>query len=97
MIDVKNDVGPTPGTMFRFQFRFSTGWDKLAMVMGTICAMAHGAALPAMIVVFGDMTDLFVYDAMFKAFLDEYWDNIAAIPGFNYTQDEVIDDPILIK
>jgi hypothetical protein len=30
------------------------------MIIGTICAMAHGVALPALVIVFGDMTDNFV-------------------------------------
>jgi hypothetical protein len=30
------------------------------MIIGTVCAMAHGLALPALVIVFGDMTDSFV-------------------------------------
>ena len=30
------------------------------MIFGGICACAHGAGLPLLMIVFGDMTDLFV-------------------------------------
>ncbi|KAM8966761.1 ATP-dependent translocase ABCB1 [Pelodytes ibericus] len=41
-------------------FRYSSAVDKLLMLFGTIAAMAHGAGLPLMMLVFGDMTDSFV-------------------------------------
>uniref|UniRef100_A0A8C9QQL5 ATP binding cassette subfamily B member 1 n=1 Tax=Spermophilus dauricus TaxID=99837 RepID=A0A8C9QQL5_SPEDA len=40
-------------------FRYSDWLDKLYMVLGTLAAIVHGAALPAMMLVFGDMTDTF--------------------------------------
>jgi ATP-binding cassette, subfamily B (MDR/TAP), member 1 len=30
------------------------------MIVGVICALLHGAALPALMLVFGEMTDAFV-------------------------------------
>jgi len=30
------------------------------MVVGSICAIAHGVSMPLMIVFFGDMTDSFI-------------------------------------
>lgn len=41
------------------------------MIVGLFCAAANGAALPAMIIVFGDMIDLFVNSGIFTAFLKE--------------------------
>ncbi|XP_073438022.1 ATP-dependent translocase ABCB1 [Dendrobates tinctorius] len=41
-------------------FRYSGGVDRLLMLVGTLAAMAHGAGLPLMMLVFGDMTDSFV-------------------------------------
>lgn len=35
----------------------------LLMVFATIMAMVNGSILPLMVIVFGDMTDSFVYDA----------------------------------
>lgn len=41
-------------------FRFATKLDVLLMILGSICAAAHGTALPALMLIFGDMTDSFV-------------------------------------
>uniref|UniRef100_A0A670JQI8 Bile salt export pump n=1 Tax=Podarcis muralis TaxID=64176 RepID=A0A670JQI8_PODMU len=44
-------------------FRFASSSEKLMMVFGGICAALHGAAQPAMLIVFGVMTDTFIqYD-----------------------------------
>ncbi|XP_003782856.1 multidrug resistance protein 1 [Otolemur garnettii] len=40
-------------------FRYSNWLDKLYMVVGTLAAIIHGAGLPLMMLVFGDMTDSF--------------------------------------
>ncbi|KAM6152565.1 ATP-dependent translocase ABCB1 [Erethizon dorsatum] len=40
-------------------FRYSDWLDRLYMVLGTLAAVIHGAALPLMMLVFGDMTDSF--------------------------------------
>ncbi|XP_006891548.1 PREDICTED: multidrug resistance protein 1 [Elephantulus edwardii] len=40
-------------------FRYSNWLDKLYMLLGTLAAVIHGAALPLMMLVFGDMTDSF--------------------------------------
>ncbi|XP_066501736.1 ATP-binding cassette, sub-family B (MDR/TAP), member 4 [Hoplias malabaricus] len=44
-------------------FRYADGVDILLMVVGTIMSMANGAVLPAMVIVFGEMTDSFMKDA----------------------------------
>ncbi|KAG8508437.1 ATP-dependent translocase ABCB1, partial [Galemys pyrenaicus] len=41
------------------RFRYSNWLDRLYMVLGTVAAIIHGAALPLMMLVFGDMTDSF--------------------------------------
>ncbi|XP_066484598.1 ATP-dependent translocase ABCB1 isoform X2 [Tiliqua scincoides] len=41
-------------------FRYSNCVDKLLMVVGTLLSALHGAALPCMMIIFGDMTDSFV-------------------------------------
>uniref|UniRef100_A0A4W4EAF4 ATP-binding cassette, sub-family B (MDR/TAP), member 4 n=1 Tax=Electrophorus electricus TaxID=8005 RepID=A0A4W4EAF4_ELEEL len=43
------------------QFRYADGGDLVLMFFGTIMAMANGAVLPAMVIVFGDMTNSFCY------------------------------------
>ncbi|KAM5255814.1 ATP-dependent translocase ABCB1-like [Ctenodactylus gundi] len=40
-------------------FRYSDLQDRLCMVLGTLAAIAHGTALPCMMLVFGEMTDSF--------------------------------------
>lgn len=44
-------------------FRYATKMDILLMILGTLCSCAHGAALPGLLIVFGEMTDSFVYVA----------------------------------
>ncbi|KAL7835875.1 hypothetical protein SRHO_G00282220 [Serrasalmus rhombeus] len=41
-------------------FRYADAVDIFLMVIGTIMSVANGAVLPAMVIVFGDMTDSFV-------------------------------------
>ncbi|XP_061088168.1 ATP-binding cassette, sub-family B (MDR/TAP), member 4 [Conger conger] len=43
-------------------FRYADGLDTCLMVVGLVMALANGAVLPLMAVVFGDMTDSFVDD-----------------------------------
>ncbi|KAK6491454.1 ATP-dependent translocase ABCB1-like isoform X1 [Huso huso] len=45
-------------------FRYADSVDILLMVLGTLMAVAHGGAMPAMVIVFGDMTDSFVSDSI---------------------------------
>ncbi|KAM4874400.1 ATP-dependent translocase ABCB1 isoform 1-T1 [Thomomys bottae] len=40
-------------------FRYADWLDRLYMVLGTLAAVLHGAAIPLMILVFGEMTDSF--------------------------------------
>ncbi|XP_042282785.1 bile salt export pump isoform X2 [Thunnus maccoyii] len=41
-------------------FRFATWKDNVLMVVGSLCALIHGAASPLMLLVYGMMTDTFV-------------------------------------
>ncbi|OXB67674.1 hypothetical protein ASZ78_015206 [Callipepla squamata] len=55
-------------------FRYSDWQDKFLMALGTTMAVFHGASLPLMMIVFGDMTDTFIssenisYPANFSLF-----------------------------
>ncbi|XP_031432465.1 ATP-binding cassette, sub-family B (MDR/TAP), member 4 isoform X2 [Clupea harengus] len=60
-------------------FRFASSVDILFMVVGTVMALANGAVLPAMVIVFGDMTDSFVGDASLPP-------NITLPPNFTIPQ-----------
>ncbi|XP_062287117.1 bile salt export pump [Scomber scombrus] len=49
------------GSVGYFQlFRFATCKDKLMMLVGSLCALIHGAASPLMLLVYGMMTNTFV-------------------------------------
>lgn len=77
------------------QFRFADCLDWFLMIMGSIFALCHGAALPGMIIVFGDMTDLMVNSGVYTAFLSN-----ATVQAFlaskNLTSSDVTDDPTLL-
>ncbi|XP_078273190.1 ATP-dependent translocase ABCB1-like isoform X1 [Rhinoraja longicauda] len=60
-------------------FRYADCKDKLLMVLGSVAAIIHGFAMPLMIIVFGEMTDSFVLDALMK--------NITANSTLNATAD----------
>ncbi|XP_053569971.1 ATP-dependent translocase ABCB1 [Bombina bombina] len=47
----------SPFTMFRY----SSVSDRFLMIFGTLAAIIHGAGLPLMMLVFGEMTDSFVF------------------------------------
>ncbi|XP_070643733.1 phosphatidylcholine translocator ABCB4 isoform X6 [Bos indicus] len=55
--DEKKEKRPTVSTFA--MFRYSNWLDRLYMVLGTLAAIIHGAGLPLMMLVFGDMTDSF--------------------------------------
>ena len=84
-----------PYNAFIIQFRFAGSTEKLMMLAGLVAACLNGAALPLMIVVFGEMTDLFISDGAFENWLDFYWDNITAVFP-NATKDIIMDNPDVI-
>jgi ATP-binding cassette subfamily B (MDR/TAP) protein 1 len=51
-------------------FRFAQPLDVFMMILGLICACGHGACLPLLILIFGDMIDRFVDDGKFKELLE---------------------------
>lgn len=74
-----------------FQFRFATWLDVVLTLLGLISAMLHGTALPLLIVVFGDMTDLFINNADQEAFFN------TLVNGTNYTAEQVYSDENLAR
>ncbi|XP_023931974.1 multidrug resistance protein 1-like [Lingula anatina] len=52
-------------------FRYATKFDVLLILVGTLFAIAHGAAFPMLMVVFGDMTDTFIMNSTSGAFNEE--------------------------
>ncbi|XP_077160256.1 ATP-dependent translocase ABCB1-like isoform X2 [Paroedura picta] len=53
-------------------FRYSDWLDKLLMILGTCFAAVHGASLPVMMIIFGEMTDSFVEEGMASAIPPEF-------------------------
>ncbi|KAL8162250.1 hypothetical protein V2J09_013739 [Rumex salicifolius] len=49
----------TESVPFYKLFSFANSTDKILMVVGSICAAGHGACMPIMIVLFGDVIDAF--------------------------------------
>ncbi|XP_073503101.1 bile salt export pump-like [Phyllobates terribilis] len=41
-------------------FRYASCKDIVMMVIGAVCALAHGAAQPMMLLIYGQMTDIFI-------------------------------------
>ena len=76
------------------QFRFADAKDKILIAFGVVFSVLQGAAMPLMIIVFGDMSDLFIYDEMYSNWLDEYWDNISQYT--NATQEECLENPDIV-
>nr|XP_032831471.1 ATP-dependent translocase ABCB1-like [Petromyzon marinus] len=56
----KKDKRPKGAVGVLEVFRFADGLDVALMIVGLVSSMAHGGALPIMIIVFGQMTDSFV-------------------------------------
>ncbi|KAJ8314248.1 LOW QUALITY PROTEIN: hypothetical protein KUTeg_008809 [Tegillarca granosa] len=75
-------------------FKYSTALDKLFMIIGSIAASGNGAALPCMLIVFGEMIDVFVTSASYYYILD-------LVPAFlkslNTTKEAVILNPDILK
>ncbi|ESO87487.1 hypothetical protein LOTGIDRAFT_145992, partial [Lottia gigantea] len=75
-------------------FRYADCIDRILMIVGCLAAMIHGAAFPVMIIVFGDMIDLFVNNGI-GAFL--YLPNVQAfINAFNISQNTIISDQTVL-
>ncbi|KAL1259210.1 hypothetical protein QQF64_009787 [Cirrhinus molitorella] len=56
----KKKKEPVKAIGFFQLFRYATCLEVLLMLIGLVCAAAHGVALPLMCVIFGQMTDSFV-------------------------------------
>ena len=66
------------------------------MVVGTIAAMGNGAALPLMIIVFGNMADSFINEAQAK----NIWKQLDAqfnLTGRGITEDIVAKNPDILR
>ncbi|OWF55459.1 Multidrug resistance protein 1 [Mizuhopecten yessoensis] len=92
--DKEKKEEPMNAVGFFETFRFSDCWDRLLMIIGSIGAMAHGAGMPAMIIVFGTMTDSFVDVGKYTAILEVIADFLTNV---GLTQAACIANPSLLS
>ena len=52
------------------QFRYATSFDYILILLGTIAAIAHGTALPLLLLYFGDLTNIFISQSATLAAID---------------------------
>ncbi|XP_065930084.1 ATP-dependent translocase ABCB1 isoform X2 [Magallana gigas] len=76
-------------------FKYSDCIDIIMMILGSICAMCHGASLPCMIIVFGSMIDTFVESKKFEYFLLSL--NSTYLSSAGLTVNGIIKEPELLK
>ena len=81
------------------QFRFAETKDKLLIAMGSVCAFVQGVAFPLMIIVFGDMTNFFIYNEQFALWVDENCDELKNRTGINNDTlcEQVLENPELLE
>ena len=66
--------------------------DYVLLFVGILTSIILGLSMPAIIVVFGDMTDSMITEAAIENLIDENWGPISLIcPG--QSQEEVLEDP----
>lgn len=74
-----------------FQFRYATKLDQLFMLIGTLSALGHGALMPLMILVFGELLDSFTDRVSEFCTLDlESLANTSCPPGYVLTTDNFL-------
>lgn len=79
-----------------FQFKYATKLDVFFMIIGTLCAIIHGTAFPLMIIVFGEMIDLFVNSGLFAYAVDQMV-ALGILASLSLTKAQVIEDPDLLQ
>jgi len=62
------------------------------MIIGTLCAIAHGASMPVMALIFGNMSDAFINNDKMTNYINEVMPNITAVNA-NVTKASILEDP----
>ena len=52
------------------QFRFSSITDRILLILGTVCAILHGSSFPVVMLIFGQLTDAFINQAITVGIVD---------------------------
>ena len=70
--------------------------DYLLIFGGIIFSIGVGVSLPIIMIVFGDMIDIFSAQGMFLALMEEHW---AIIEAFypNATEEYIIENPEVVE
>ncbi|XP_052792991.1 ATP-dependent translocase ABCB1-like isoform X1 [Mya arenaria] len=76
-------------------FKYATCFDKFCMILGTICGCIHGAAFPVMIIVFGEMINLFVTTGSIDDIV-ELLKSCGGLVALNVTGEDILNDPSLL-
>uniref|UniRef100_T1JND3 ABC transmembrane type-1 domain-containing protein n=1 Tax=Strigamia maritima TaxID=126957 RepID=T1JND3_STRMM len=72
----KKKTTDPPPVPFHKMFQFATGSENVMIVFGCIMAIVSGLGMPVLVILFGRVTNAFVYNAMELAFKEK---NISAI------------------
>lgn len=75
-------------------FKYGTCFDYFLMFVGSFCAICHGAALPSMIIVFGDMTNTFVNSGIYYNWLLSISAYLATV---SITIAQAVSDPAILN
>ncbi|XP_065929444.1 ATP-dependent translocase ABCB1 isoform X3 [Magallana gigas] len=75
-------------------FKYGTCFDYFLMFVGSFCAVCHGAALPSMIIVFGDMTNTFVNSGIYYNWLLSISAYLATV---SITIAQAVSDPAILN
>ncbi|KAL4777234.1 P-loop containing nucleoside triphosphate hydrolase protein [Aspergillus nidulans var. acristatus] len=67
---------PTPKVGYFRIYSYATGWDLVLLVLGAVCAVGGGAALPLFTVFFGNITSTFRDVASYAMPYDEFYDTL---------------------
>ena len=67
------------------------------MAFGLLNSILLGSAMPLMVVVFGEMTDMFVYSEAWSNWVSWLYDTTNVTLYTNVTEEELLEDPSLLE
>ncbi|KAL4994650.1 P-loop containing nucleoside triphosphate hydrolase protein [Aspergillus recurvatus] len=67
---------PTPKVGYFKIYSYAAGWDLALLVLGAVCAVGGGAALPLFTVFFGNITSTFRDVASYAMTYDDFYDTL---------------------
>ncbi|XP_056007799.1 ATP-dependent translocase ABCB1-like isoform X2 [Ostrea edulis] len=76
-------------------FKYADCLDGFLMFLGTFCALCHGAALPCMIIVFGEMIDTFVESGKLTIWLNSL--NSTYLSSQGLSVESIVKDPKILS